>query len=300
VAPGRQVKLTVTASVDLDVLPPGFQAVTGNVVLSPTSGATEDLRVPYVEVVKGTSQIRSKQLGRATDLATVESTNRQGATGTVDEYAWSLNDPFDASVATDVRQVGIQSFPDFDIGVFAIQIGDRISNPTVNEWDVLLDIDEDGVYDYGIVGFDLGALTTGSFNGQLASWMIDLTTGEIIGGFVAPDYLDSTVILLPFQLSAVGIDTSNPDFDFISAVFSLEGAETDVVDGVGSWNAFAPPIETGQFLELAAGDTAEWTAIYDAAAWAQYPQRGLMAVYAENATTGSRQVGLLSIKTARR
>ena len=195
-----------------------------------------------------------------------------------------------------MRAVGVQAFPDFDIGVFAINTNRRNSNPAVNEWDVLLDVDEDGVFDYGVVGFDIGAVFSGFFDGRLGSFTIDLTDGSIIAAFFAGGGLDTSTVLLPFPLSAVGLSSGvNEDFDYISAVFSLEGFADDFVNGVGSFNAYHQPVETGQFLVLGPGQAAKWTADINRLTLKKNPTRGWMVVYTEN-KTGSHQADLVRLR----
>jgi len=53
--------------------------------------------------------------------------------------------------------------------VFVINTYGRATNQTVNEFDILIDNNGDGVVDFVVVGADLGVVLTGSFNGQMAS-----------------------------------------------------------------------------------------------------------------------------------
>ncbi len=139
-------------------------------MLTPTSGDAPALRVPFVEVVRGVSKISTTPIVvTAADVVELTSTNAAGATGTLDVYAWGLTDLKGDALTTDVRAVGVQSFPDSDFGVFSIQTFGAVSNPAVNEWDVLLDTTGDGDADYAVIGYDLGAFTAGEFNGTLAS-----------------------------------------------------------------------------------------------------------------------------------
>src|SRR5213076_340621 len=106
--------------------------------------------------------------------------NRSGGiTGTADFYAWGLRGSNVGLGATGLRAVGVQSFPDGANTqlVFAVNTFGRASNPVTMEYDVLVDVDGDGTPDYDIVAADLGLLTTGSFNGQMATAVFHLSTG---------------------------------------------------------------------------------------------------------------------------
>jgi hypothetical protein len=294
---GAKASVQVTLSVDAAAVPPGFQTASGNVVLTPTSGDDPALRVPFVEVVKGVSSISTTPtVVTAADLVELTSSNAAGATGTLDVYAWGLTDLKGDALTTDVRAVGVQSFPDSDFGVFSIQTSGAVSNPAVNEWDVLLDTTGDGDPDFGVIGFDLGALTAGEFNGILASFTIDLATGEAISAFLAGGGLNSSVVLLPFLLSDVGLEAGGTEeFSYVAGVFSLEDLGDDIVNGVASFNAFAQPVETGGFAELAAGESIDWTAAVNNDQLSETPVKGWMVVYAEN-HSGARQADLIRIR----
>lgn len=298
-ARGR-VLVEATLTVDGPAVPTGFQTASGNLVLTPTAGAEETLRVPFVMVAKGDSSLsttpRRVVLARGDNRAEFTTTNAAGATGTFDVYSWGQSDPRDAGGGTDVKAVGVQSFPDFDIGVFAINTYERNSNPAVNEWDVLLDVDQDGAFDYGVIGFDLGAVFTGTFDGTLASLTIDLNTGEILAAFLAGGGLDTSTVLLPFPLSTVGLNAGNGGFDYISAVFSLEGFADDTVDGVGAFNAFNQPVETGQFGELAATESAPWTSAVSRPSLANNPVKGWMIVELEDHTRNQTELIGLTVR----
>jgi hypothetical protein len=194
-------------------VPAGFVTASGAVVFDSPSGSSPSLRVPFVAVVRGNSAMsttpRSANVVGAGPVA-LTTTNAAGASGTVDSYACSLSDPRDATF-TDVNAVGVQAFPDSDLGVFAISTNTRNANPSVNEWDVLVDTKGDGVADYNVIGFD-GSLFASAFNGTLLSSIFDAATGDLVDLWFAGGGLDSSVVLLPFTLSTVGVDSSNPEF----------------------------------------------------------------------------------------
>jgi minor extracellular serine protease Vpr len=294
---GSKASVQVTLSVDAASVPPGFQTAAGNILLTPASGDAPALRVPFVEVVRGVSSLSTTpNVVTAADVVELTSSNSEGATGTLDVYAWGLTDLEGDALTTDVRAVGVQSFPDSDFGVFSIQTFGDVSNPAVNEWDVLLDTTGDGDPDFGVIGFDLGALTAGEFNGTLASFTIDLATGEAISAFLAGGGLNSSVVLLPFLLSDVGLEAgAAEEFSYVAGVFSVVDVDDDIVNGVASFNAFTQPVETGGFAELAAGESIDWTAAVNGDQLAETPVKGWMVVYAEN-HSGARQADLIRIR----
>ena len=107
--------------------------------------------------------------------------------GNVDVYQWGLQDPNDVNEAVmggagyDVRAAGVQSFEDGAgdaLMVFALNAYDRWSNAATNEWDVSIDTNRDGTVDWVVIGFDIGALTTGTFNGVLGVFLLDAETGR--------------------------------------------------------------------------------------------------------------------------
>ncbi|GIU91245.1 MAG: hypothetical protein KatS3mg011_0151 [Acidimicrobiia bacterium] len=301
VQPGKSKKVNATLKVDASAVPDGFQTASGNVVL--TAAGHPTLRVPFLEVVRGEASVRTTpgrvNLPPGADEASFMTTNPTGAAGTADVYAWGLTDPADATV-TDVRAVGVQAFPGavggLGLGVFAINTHQRVSNPSVNEWDVLLDVDEDGAFDYAVVGYDIGAVFTGSFDGQLGSFTIDLSTGTIVRAFSPAGGLDTSTVLLPFLLADVGLTGPDTDFTYVSGVFSLEGFPDDFVDGAARFDVAQQPVDTGAFFELGPGDSVAWSAAVDRDSLAANPVRGWMVVYTENGTGGD-QADLIPLTT---
>src|SRR5204862_2148335 len=101
--------------------------------------------------------------------------------------------------ATGLLAVCLKSFHDCANTqlVFAVNTFGRASNPVTMEYDVLVDVDGDGTPDYDIVADDLGVLTTGSFNGQMATAGFNMSTGEGMLEFLAPAPTDGTRVLMP-------------------------------------------------------------------------------------------------------
>jgi hypothetical protein len=279
-----------------------FKEASGNVTL--TSGETV-LRVPYLLVPRALSDIETSLDG---PLTTNGETRKQTATVTNDDgtltsaadvYAWGLEDPDDVNEAAlggsgyDVRAVGVQSFDAAGFGksfrgdrlvVFAINNWSRWSTAAVNEWDINVDTNGDGAPDYIVVAVDSGAIRTGSFNGVLEVFFVNVATNQLFAsGFNASAPTDSSTLLLPIFASDIGLSNSNRSFTYDTISFSLEGAGIDVVDGTASFNAYRPSITTGQFVVVPPGGSARFNVEIDTGEWKKTPAKGLMVVAIDNA-----------------
>lgn len=291
-----------------------FREVAG--LVSFTSAGAPTLRVPYYLVPRALSNVTAAfdhELNRnASAKANVSLANTGVIGGNADFYAWGLQDDDDVDEAVlggagyDVRAIGVQSFdaaaafgdPSLagqQLIVFAVNAHDRYSNAAVNDYEVYLDTDQDGTDDYAVVGIDFGALTTGSFDGRLGSFVIDLDTGDASVFFLATARTDSSTVLLPFLTSQTDISADQPRFSYTAATFSLEGAGVDVVDGSAKYNAYSPAISQGQFASIAPGGSTKVEVSVNNAEWANTPARGVMVVVIDNAS-GADEARLLSVK----
>jgi hypothetical protein len=294
-----KVRLSVPAATAGDSS--AFHDVSGLVQFQPTGGGNNgvSLRVPYYLVPQAVSHIDTaidtKKVTK-TGSATATVTNKNGAiTGTADWYAWGLTDGRDSSLGSnDVRAVGVQAFP--GVIAFAISTQHRWSNAAANEFDILVDVDGNGSDDYDVVGADLGALQTGTNNGQMAVAVFNLTTGGGSIQFLADAPTDSSTIVLPVNISQLCaasspcLSGSSPRLTYHAVAYGLTDNTVDVVDGVASFNAFSPAISTGMFDVVAPGASATETVSVDAAEFAQTPPLGLMIVSHDNPATDEAQL----------
>src|SRR6266699_1797208 len=181
--------------------PGGLVTVRGDILASPAAGDTSDhqaLRLPFMFVPRGLSDVAAGTPGPwantsaaapgtpgNTISASLALTNRGIHSGTADLYAWGIRAPRHGGQPADVRAVGVQVLPGAALGstdgdrglVFLINTWGQSANQSVNEFDIAVDTNGDGVADFIVVGADLGAVLTGSFNGQYASFTIDAHTG---------------------------------------------------------------------------------------------------------------------------
>jgi minor extracellular serine protease Vpr len=243
-----------------------FREAAGLVTFSPQGGTNGGvaLRVPYYLVPRGTSNVDAQLAATPrTGNSSVTVRNTGVAAGDADFYQWGLTDPNDALPQNDVRAVGAQTLPSELVGVpgdklvtFAVNTWGRWDNNAVDEYDILLDVDEDGTDDYAVVGADIGLVTAGSFDGRMGAWVFDLASDTASVSFLASYRFTNGTTLLTVFASDIGLSSENPDFTYGAAAFSLrDGTGDDPVSGRARFNAWSPAV-TGDYVTVAAGATA--------------------------------------------
>jgi len=271
-----------------------FRHVSGNVVLT---GGDNTLRVPYLLVPRALSKVTtSGNLTNSSNGKTFTATNPGGMiAGNVDVYQWGLSDPNDVNEAVmggagyDVRAAGVQAFEDGAgdaLMVFAINAYDRWSNAATNEWDVSVDTNRDGTVDWVVIGFDIGALTTGTFNGVMGVFLLDAETGDLVfTGNGAGASTDSSTVLLPVFASDIGVTASSGRFRYSVQSFSLEGPGADAANGTAVFDPFNPAL-TGEFpfVTVPPNGSQTFTLGLAAPASAQQKPLGAMLVVTDNAS----------------
>ncbi|GAA0959457.1 peptidase S8 [Virgisporangium aurantiacum] len=280
-----------------------FADVAGLVTFTPANGNNHGvaLRVPYYMVPQAVSNIETKidtNALRRNGSAVATVTNRRGVVpGAADWYAWGLYDSRDRGLGSnDMRAVGAQTFPGDGVMAFAISTTRRWSNASTNEFDVYVDVNGDGVDDYVVVGVDLGLLTAGEANGEMAVAVFDLRTGDGTIEFLADAPTDSSTLVLPVlfeQLCAAGspcLSAANPRLKYHAVSFGQTDNTTDTIEGVASFNAFTPAISTGMFDVVAPNASASETVTINAAEFALTPPLGLMIVSHDNRSADEAQL----------
>ncbi len=274
-----------------------FHDVSGLVTFTPAAGSNNGvtLRVPYYLVPQAVSHVSTRLdastlLRKGSAIATI--TNRRGAVpGTADWYSWGLSDKRDHGLASDdLRAAGVQSLysQGMPLLAFAISTTKRWSNAAQNEFDVFVDVDNDGNPDYDVVAADLGALTTGTPSGVDAVAVYNLATGTGTIDNLADAPTDSNTITLPVdfsQLCDAGspcLSPDNPRFTYTVESFGLTDQTSDSIDATAQFNAFAPSLSTGMFDPVVPNATATETVAIDPVEWKQTPSLGLMIVTHDN------------------
>jgi len=272
-----------------------FSSVSGSVVFTPVGGSNNGvtLRVPYLMVPQGVSNVStsidSRQL-RRTGSTTARTTNRSQVQGTADWYAWGIKDARTAALGSnDIRAVGASSVGG-GVMQFAITTYHRWSNATQNEFDVFVDVNGDGNADYDVVATDLGALTTGVFNGEDVVAVFDLNEGGGTIDFVTDAPTDSNTIVLPVDLPlltdstpATSLDgTVNQRFTYWVTGFGLTDNTSDTTATKAVFNPFSPAVSTGMFDVLAPNGSATEALTTNPTELLQSPALGWLVVSHEN------------------
>lgn len=297
VKPGRTATVTVRISAKASDVPSSladdqwaFHEIAGQVRLTGDSG---ELNVPYLLVPRSLAQgdVKGPKLDPAKKATTkVTLTNQGGALpAAMDFYTWGLSDAQDVDYDAlggqgyDLRAAGVQSFPEDDLMVFAINNWDRWSNAASLEHDVLIDLDGDGEADKAVFAMDFGLVTAGAADGMNAVFTMDLATNAMGVYYLASSPTDSSTLLMPVPMSVLGI-TKDTTFSYEVASFDVAGAGFDVMDGRAVYQPGHKAFDTeGFYTEVAPGAAQKLQITADPQAWAKQRPLGQMVVVMDNA-----------------
>jgi hypothetical protein len=240
----------------------GVVTFRGAVTATPTtSGAgIRPLRIPLLAAPRGLSSATAGPLtpyvkqGTSNVYTTSTTVTNTGVhSGTADLYAWGIHDANDlGTAANDVRDVGVQSFSD-GRAVFVIKTYNQVSTAATQEYDVAIDLQHDGKADYFVVGADIGAVTTGTFDGRFGAFVFDAKTGARVGGiFGTESPMNSSTVEIPFLLSTLGLKAGNADFNYAVNAYSVYGGAVDTTSAA-TYDAAHPGVSTGAFASVPAG-----------------------------------------------
>jgi minor extracellular serine protease Vpr len=277
-----------------------FEDASGVITLTPESTANHGvaLNLPYYLVTRARSNVGARLHGGNTPSIHLD--NRNGAiSGNGDFYAWGLKNPQTGAIqaAYEPRAVGVQSnlfgvtlangTPSTDSYlVFAVNTYGRFSNPAVGEYDIYIDVNGDGVYDYVLFSNDYGFITTGNANGQIATFLVNLATGTVNAEFFADAPTDGSIVEMPVYASALGITPANPRFTYAVNAFDSTGAEESVA-GTASFNVFSPSVSNAMFVPVAPNTSADVPVAINPVEFQKTPALGFMVVTEDNVSGGS-------------
>ena len=185
------------------------------------------------------------------DIAFVDFTNTGVQEADIWPYAWLANSPQDPPLGgmgdnimqVDVKDVGMMTYPvpaGFCSGEasfvleFAITTYDRTTLPMGTPmFDILLDVDQDGEYDYDIFNFDL-SLSGSLSDGRSVTWVADMETGDATAFFFLVHPTNSANYVLTLCGEQIGMNAEDffapMDALLLATDWYYSGLTTDVVD----------------------------------------------------------------------
>src|SRR5882672_4981058 len=296
-----------------------FRQASGLVTFSPTTASGNggaSLAVPYFLVARARSEVESKfasgNFGPASPSTTAEVRNESPAvTGTADFYAWGLRGKNRKASTAGLRAVGVQSFdvPANALGlpgtspvkllVFAVNVFHPWTTPVINEYDILLDVNGDGKFDFAVVSVGLSS-------GRVRVNIFDLSKNPAVQVkqtvvFAATAPTNESTILMPIVAADAGVKASNPRFAYAAQGFDgftgdfdflAENADGTVAANAGRFNAFNNAVSTGAFAVVGPRSRASVPLTINPTEFAATPALGVMVVGMEN-SSGRAEANLL-------
>jgi minor extracellular serine protease Vpr len=276
-----------------------FEDASGAITLTPEFASNNgvSLNLPYYLVTRARSTVDADL--RDGKHPSIRLTNRNGViSGNGDFYAWGLKNPRTGTIAAafEPRAVGVQTnpiSPTNSILVFAVNTYGRFSNPASGEYDIFIDVNGDGVYDFVLFSGDIGGIETGSANGQIGTFLVNLKTKALSAEFIADAPTDGSTVLMPVLASHLGISPTNPRFTYTVSAFDDTGAGEDLM-GTASFNAFTPSITNALFVPVGPNLTVDVPVAIDPVEFLKTPALGFMIVTEDN-HSGDDQANLLKL-----
>jgi len=291
-----------------------FRQASGLVTFSPATASGNggaSLSVPYFLVARARSEVRAKfdrdEFGPSRPSTNAELRNDSPAvTGTADFYAWGLRGKNKKLSTAGLRAVGVQSIDAAAIGlpasfgkilVFAVNVFNPWTTPVLNEYDILLDVNGDGKFDFIV-------FSVGLTSGRVRVNIFDLARGVNVtqtAVFLATAPTNESTILMPIVAADAKITATNPRFSYGAQGsdgftgdldFLGENPDGTVAATAGRFNAFNNAVSTGAFAVVGPKARASVPLTINATEFAATPALGVMVVGIEN-FSGKAEANLL-------
>jgi minor extracellular serine protease Vpr len=255
VDPGSFADVPVEVQIDVGTLPPqtyDFNAwavaeYDGFVTFTNQDRLTDTLRVPFHIIPRPTSHTQgplSVDYVAPAAYSPFQLDNTGPITSSVYLLAGHGQDANEVEVAdnADIRYSGLDIYGVQGTGTMSDTIVSFAVNtygpwhtpqPYWSEFDVYIDNDEDGVGDYVVFNYNLGAARGGSNSDVFVPAVVNLSAGTITvpnwpppyEGFLLTNYTEfnAATIEMPVKGIDIGLDASNTDFDFWIVGFDYNG-----------------------------------------------------------------------------
>jgi len=280
-----------------------FREVAGLITFTPVS-ATDNrgigMKLPYYLVPRVSSSVSTTvpRLRGPTLTANATVTNTSSPiAATADFYSWGLDSANDGLGRIDLRAAGVQSI---DLGgdsilVFALNTFSAWSTPQTQEFDVLADVNGDGIPDVDIFSVDFGLLTVGARSGDMVAAVFDLNTGALFADFLTVSPTDSSTILLPVFASSIGVTPDSPRFTYSAESFDLLSADFDAFAATATFNAFGSAVSNSQFVSVPPNTSVAVPVQVDSIEYGLTPPLGVMVVTQDN-KNGAGEAQLVTLR----
>jgi minor extracellular serine protease Vpr len=252
-----------------------LNSLSGVVTATPTRAGAFALRVPYLLVPRGLSNVGAETGRSSASGGTVTTSLRVDNwgvhDGAADVYALGITDPRgDGADGTDVRAVGIQVAPATMLGVndpndrtvqFAVNMWDRFSSASPHEIDIAVDTNNDGQPDRYIVGYDEGNAFTGVYDGVYLSLILD-ASNNLVDLWLADAPANGSTVLLPALASDLGLAPGSAPIAYqVAAIDGFTGI-ADLTSWANPFDVYAPPQTSGDFVLVPARSNTSIPASY--------------------------------------
>jgi hypothetical protein len=187
--------------------------------------------------------------------------------------------------------------------VFAVNVFHPWTTPVLNEYDILLDVNGDGKFDFAVA-------SVGLTSGRVRVNIFDVSKSPAVQVkqtvvFAATAPTNESTILMPIVAADVGVKASNPrfaygaqgsdgftgDFDFLG-----ENADGTVAANAARFNAFDNAVSTGAFASLGPRARTSVPLTINPVEFATTPALGVMVVGIEN-FSGRAEANLLKFES---
>lgn len=201
--------------------------------------------------------------------------------------------------AADLKYVGVSYYPDPDPAnetiYFGIATHGKWETPNAYggpEFDIRIDVDEDGIDDFVVFNADDGLGST-TRSDTMYAWVVDQNSGAIVSaaylndasGTTDTSVFNNNVLLIPVYPDELGWDIStNPDFNFTVETFHRDGV--GVVDSLltpMSYDVANQAFGTGGWFNLDSPDAVSFAVDYDKNVIAERGSQGLLLLHMHNA-----------------
>jgi len=287
-----------------------LNTIRGAIVATPrrTGVGIYPLRVPFLLVPRGTSNIAPKGLDRPFTLSggvassSIRLRNSSIHTGNADVYAWGEKDIREGYPLTDIRATGVQSLPGATGGlsdadrlmVFAVNTWGRWSSPSQLDVEVEIDTNKDGATDFYLVGYDGGLMLSGVPDGKPLSFLFDANFNLVDLWPVSAPVNGSNYLLLA-AASSLGLTGAAGSFDYDTYAYPVfQDGPSDSAAGQGHFDPFHPAVSQGDFIRLDKGQSASLGLSVDIAAFKANPALGWLIATSDD-KNGAPQADLIPV-----